>query len=349
VGANGSILVANSTATTGLSWQEENVFNPVINGGYDVWQRGTVSSVSANVLTQYVADRWQPYRAVTGATINRVASGLTGFDYAARIQRDSGNTAIDALYWASSIETANTLPFAGKTITYSFYARAGANYSSSASGLNVRLFTGTGTNQNILAGYTGSVTAVSQTATLTTSWQRFQYTATLDSNVAEMGPYFFYVPVGTAGANDYFEVTGVQIEVGSVARPFRRTGKSITAEILECQRYYYRVSADGLTDLVSNTGIATTTTSATFPVQLPVQMRVIPTAMDFSTTFSLYRISDFVTDTQPTNITFNAANCSNLYAQYTITTSSGLTAFRPYVLRANPTAGGAFIGFSSEL
>jgi hypothetical protein len=80
VGANGSILVANSTATTGLSWQEENVFNPVINGGYDVWQRGTVSSVSANVLTQYVADRWQPYRAVTGATINRVASGLTGFD-----------------------------------------------------------------------------------------------------------------------------------------------------------------------------------------------------------------------------------------------------------------------------
>jgi hypothetical protein len=164
-----------------------------------------------------------------------------------------------------------------------------------------------------------------------------------------MGPYFFYVPVGTAGANDYFEVTGVQIEVGSVATPFRRTGKTIASELSECQRYYYRVTAEGLTDLVSNTGIARTTTSATFPVQLPVQMRVIPTAMDFSSTFSLYRISDYVTDTQPTNITFDAANCSNLYAQYTITTSSGLTAFRPYILRANPTAGGAFIGFSSEL
>jgi hypothetical protein len=78
-------------------------------------------------------------------------------------------------------------------------------------------------------------------------------------------------------------------------------------------------------------------------------MRVIPTAMDFSSTFSLYRISDYVTDTQPTAITFNAANGSNLYGQYTITVSAGLTAFRPYVLRANPTAGGAFIGFSAEL
>ena len=348
VGTDGSGLVANSTATSGLSWQEPNIFNPVINGAFDFWQRGTVATVGTNILTQYVADRWQPYRAVAGATINRVAAGLTGFEYAARIQRDSGNTAVDGLYWASSIETSNSVPFAGKTVTFSFYAKAGSNYSSSASGLSARLFTGTGTNQNILGGFTGSVTAVSQTATLTTSWQRFQYTATLDSNVTQIAPYFFYSPVGTAGVNDFFDITGVQIEVGSIATPFRRTGKSIATELLECQRYYYRITAEGLTDLISNTGIATTTTSATFPVQLPVQMRVIPTSLDTST-LTLYRISDYVTDTQPTAITFNAANGSNLYGQYTVTVSAGLTAFRPYVLRANPTTGGAFIGFSSEL
>jgi hypothetical protein len=107
----------------------------------------------------------------------------------------------------------------------------------------VQLNTGTGTDQNALNGFTGSASPISSTATLTTTWQRFTFTATLGSTITQIAPIFNYTPVGTAGANDYFEVTGVQLEVGSVATPFHTYAATIQGELAACQRYYQVVAS----------------------------------------------------------------------------------------------------------
>jgi hypothetical protein len=75
-------------------------------------------------------------------------------------------------------------------------------------------------------------------ATLTTSYQRFQGTATVNSSATELGILFIWTPTGTAGANDWVEITGVQIEVGSVATTLRKAGGTLQGELAACQRYY---------------------------------------------------------------------------------------------------------------
>ena len=66
VGTDGSILVSNSLSGSGLSWAGPNVGagkNAVINGGFDVWQRGTSFT---NPGSAYTVDRWQAYFPANG-------------------------------------------------------------------------------------------------------------------------------------------------------------------------------------------------------------------------------------------------------------------------------------------
>jgi hypothetical protein len=275
VGANGETLVADSSTSTGLRYIPATVMsNPVINSCFDIWQRGT--SIAGST-TAFSADRWQSYRSVAGSTYSRQATGdttnLPNVQYCARVQRDSGNTSTTGIFLWQNFETTNSIPFAGKTITFSFYARAGANYSSASSALPYQVYTGTGTDQNQLAGYTGQATAISGTATLTTTWQRFTATATLAATATEINTQFYFTPVGTAGANDYFEVTGVQIDIGSVALPVRRNAATIQGELAACQRYYYYLGVPFMP--VTSTSGGTTVQGV---VSFPVTMRIAPTA-----------------------------------------------------------------------
>jgi hypothetical protein len=218
--------------------------NLFINGGFDVWQRGT-SGAGYVSSGGYVADRWQGIRgaAAAGMTMSRQAAqntALPNVQYAMRMQRDSGNTSTQDIRLFYSAETVDSIPFAGQAITFSYYVRKGANYS----GGNVTgiIYSGTGTDQNLgISGFTGTTAVVTVTrtsATLTTDWTRVQGTATVATNATQLGLLLSYTPTGTAGANDWIEITGMQLEVGSVATPFRRTGGSIQGELAMCQRYY---------------------------------------------------------------------------------------------------------------
>ena len=212
--------------------------NAVINGGMDIWQRGTSIAGAASV-SNYTADRWGGYRA--GYTYSRQATGdttnLPFIQYCMRAQRNSANTDTSGVNLFTSFESSNSIPFAGKTITFSFYARAGANYSPASSALTARFTTGTGTDQNILNGFTGA-TDTNTVVTLTTTWQRFATSISCSGSTTQIGLQFYNTPVGTAGTNDYFEVTGIQVEVGSVATPFSRAGGTLSGELAACQRYY---------------------------------------------------------------------------------------------------------------
>ena len=248
VGSNGDSLVADSTATTGLRWASTpSASNPVINSAFDIWQRGTSDFTPLNASFVYTADRWSCFRSAgsSGALVKYVSStGLAGIPNAARMQRTSGNTSTDGLYLLHNLETRDSTRFQGKTVTMSFYARAGANFSGSNSNIAFFMYSGTGTDLGgFSSGWTGAAAIVDTTsATLTTSWARYTATGTVSSSANQIGMVFYYAGVGTAGANDYFDITGVQIDVGNVALPYRRTSANLQGELAACQRYYYRIT-----------------------------------------------------------------------------------------------------------
>ena len=210
--------------------------NRIINGGMNFWQRGTSFTNVATINNFYTADRW-------GANRNGDASGLTvsqstdvpaGFKYSAKFQREAGNAATNALAIFNSNESINTLDFAGQSVTLSFYAKVGANWSAS-NDISVSIRSGTGTDQRVYQ-FTGLVSQ-SSTVTITDSWAKYSITKTVPANATEVGAVIQSGAYsGTAGADDSLYITGVQLERGSNATSFEF--RDYGRELIMCQRYY---------------------------------------------------------------------------------------------------------------
>jgi hypothetical protein len=259
--------------------------NVLINGDFRVWQRGTSFTVTSG--SPYTADRWcVTLGGAANFSVTRQTASLDGFQYCLRLQRTAANTNTSALYLSQPVETVNSVPLANKQITFSFYARAGANFSAASSALNVRIVTGTGTDGNYLvATLTGQAFQLDTTATLTTSWQRFTYSVLIPSGVNQVQPVFFYTPVGTAGAADNFDVTGVQLEQNYQPTPFEQ--RPIGVELALCQRYYWKSYpqdkyAGDTTTSNNKFTVNNATFGAAFPQYVfPVVMRGTPTCTPY--------------------------------------------------------------------
>jgi hypothetical protein len=350
VGNNGESLVADSSTSTGLRYTAGNpISNPVLNSAYQVWQRGTSVSIPAST-TAYSADRWQ---VLTGAnqatTVSRQttsdSTNLPNIQYCARFQRNSGQTGTTNYFFANSFETINSIPYAGKTVTVSFYARKGANYTAASDGLFVGLNTATGTDENVFNYATGVASPIGSTVTLTSTWQRFSVSATLSSTLNEMAVFFRYTPVGTASTNDYFEVTGVQIDIGSVALPVRTYAGTLQGETSACQRYYWRQGGLSAYQALVPNAPATSTTAVYFLLPSQVTMRTTPSAIEYST---LEVIDGVNAASAVTSVGLSPSIQSNSQLAFYIGVASGLTQYRNYYLRtANSTSG--YIALTAEL
>jgi hypothetical protein len=342
-GTAGQVLTSTGTA---VAWADASAGatspNYIINGAFDIWQRGT-SIVTTSDIAVYTTDRWMVYGGPSFNTVTRQltsdTTNLPNIQYATRVQRNSGNTGTTDLRIIYSQESAESRPLSGKTATLSFYARAGANFSASSSALVSAVSTGTGTDQNLITtGFTGQVNQ-QQTNTLTTTWQRFTQTVTIGATATQWGLRFAYTPTGTAGANDWFEITGVQLEAGSVATPFKRNANSLQGELAACQRYYWRFQGNS-NFLLSIYGNAVSTTQARIAMPYPVSMRTVPTLIDYSSVY----LADGVNTYQNPTITLGG---SNQFIGELFCVTSGLTQFRPYNLFV--LNNGGFIGYSAEL
>jgi hypothetical protein len=323
--------------------------NGVINGAMDIWQRGTTATISA---TTYAADRWICFRGgyAAGMTVSRQlvndSTNLPNIQYCARVQRDSGNTSTQGLnmqYWQ---ETANSVNLAGKTVTFSFYARAGANYSSPSNNLIFQLNTGTGTDQNgATVAYTGVAQPINTSVVLTTTWQRFSATATLATNTNEYGVLFVNNPTGTAGANDYYEVTGVQVEIGSVSTPFSRAAGTFQGELALCQRYYVRYTGAAAYTTLTGMTYNESATRTLWMFSPFVPMRTAPSAIEVSAleVFQMTLGTAFaVTSSDIQSFSSNSV----VMARFSVT--SGLTIGSPASVRCSNNAAGYF-AISAEL
>jgi hypothetical protein len=352
VGNSGEQLVADSAATTGLRYSATpSASNPVLNSAMQVWQRGTTFAISNT--SAYTADRWQGrVTAVCTTSFSRQTTSdttnLPNIQYATRVQRTSGQTALPYLILEQSFESVNSIPFAGKTVTLSFYARAGANFSAASSQLGIQLYSGTGTDQNISGAYTGLTAVVNQTPTLTTTWQRFTYSGSVASTATELAISMLYQTVGTAGAADYFEVTGFQIDIGSVALPFRTNGATIQGELSACQRYYWRYdpSLAGTTSQYSRLGMGFANSAGSARVQIsnPTAMRTGATSLEYNANITLF---DGVTAYAPTSLAIDTSTSLQTTLVFT-PTSATMTTYRPYQLYANGSTA-AYVAASAEL
>jgi hypothetical protein len=302
--------------------------NFVINGGFDIWQRGTTSLATAtSFLTGYTTDRWQLWRGsyASGATCSRqtISASVTGLQYGARVQRTAGNTSVANIFFSTGFETVNSIPLAGKTVTMSAWLKVGADFS--GANLLMRAVSGTGTDQRIPSTYTGSNTFLSSTITPTASYVRYSVSATVPSAATQVGVYFQYTPVGTAGADDWFEVAGVQLEVGSTVSAFKRNGENYGEELSSCQRYYQRIEG---TTAIYAAGIGSGTTVTTFTLPIRTAFRITPASVGYSG-------ADMIdgTGTSQTVTALALGTCTPNSVVLNATHVLNDTAHRPYFLR----------------
>jgi hypothetical protein len=319
--------------------------NFVINGAFDIWQRGTSFSANNNTLL-YTADRWALWcegGATLPITVTQQPANLTGFTYCARVARNSSFVGGSGRqYIGRSFESLNdVVPWQGKTLTLSFYARAGSGYSSAGNILWTYFTSGTGIDTGFTA-EPGSSSVYTQNNILTTNWQRYTLVVPVPSGNTAARVFFSSAPTGSSSTNDYFEVTGVQIEIGSVATPFSRARGDLQGELAACQRYFERIGQNSFSPY--GTGLCGSTTTARVNVTCQPKRVLVSVTYGAANTFEVWN-SSFAGVTV-TGISSVAVNRSQ--ANVGITVASGLVAGNSTILIDGGT-GNSYIDFSAEL
>jgi microcystin-dependent protein len=235
--------------------------NYIINGGMDIWQRGT--SFSGN---GYTADRWNSGN--SPSAVSRSTDVPNGFTYALDIT--GSNHLIN-----QRIESANATSLYGQSTTVSFYAKS----SSGSNTMTVAI--GTPSAKDNFA--TQNIEYTSSAITITSSWARYTTTFSALSSSVTNGAFIYIYRNGSNGT-DRTLITGVQLEAGPYATPFRLNAPSLQAELAACQRYYETFAARKL----NNEGYAAGTGYGYYMnIGWAVTKRVAPTVTLPATTFKV--------------------------------------------------------------
>jgi hypothetical protein len=308
VGSNGETLVADSSTSTGLRYIADFAAgkNKLINGDMNIWQRGTSFTSSG-----YTADRWLIEADTTSFSQSRQSftagtAPVAGYEgtYFMRTTRGTGGSYCNSQQRIEDVRT-----FAGQTVTLSFWAKASA--SCTIEPYYIQAFG---------AGGSGAVSnSFGTTTTLTTSWVRYSYTvaiASVSGKTIGAGSYLnILVARITSATNVDVDTWGVQVEAGSVATAFQTATGTLQGELSACQRYYVRWNGSGplatMTYYTSTLGYPS--------VNLPIEMRIAPTAIGTS---SAGAMTTFVNGSSRTStaIAFNAG--TNKHINFSVTTSA---------------------------
>ena len=242
--------------------------NLIINGDMTVAQRATSATGVGASNGYFTLDRWNFTTSTTGRfTMSQSTDAPIGFSKSMKIDCTTADTSIAAGEYSiltQAIEAQDIKSMArgtsgAKEVTVSFYVKGtAATY--------------------VCEMQDESSRELSKTFNVTTAWERVELTFPADTNVAAATTYdntagiylYFWIQAGTnfkggtipttwasqtntdrtTGISNFFSstsnelyITGVQLEVGSVATDFEH--RSYGAELALCQRYFERRSYTG--------------------------------------------------------------------------------------------------------
>lgn len=238
--------------------------NHIINGNFDIWQRGTSQTTHGYGSD----DRWSNNNNTVGSTKTHSREACTDTERALFNAPSFSRTVVSSVAGASSyvlktqhIEDVTKL--AGKTVTLSFWAKADSN-KNIAIEFRQRFGTGGTPSTDVLG-------IGPQLVELTTTWQKKTITVTLPSIVGKtLGTdglhttalaLYFWFDAGhlynsrTANLGQQsgtFDIAQVQLEEGSVATPFEQ--RPYALELSLCQRYFEVVSVNKLVGVTHTNG-----------------------------------------------------------------------------------------------
>jgi hypothetical protein len=304
--------------------------NAIINGAFNVWQRGT--SFSNPTAGSFVADRYYiDYTGTIGTTtISQQTTPTviaTGVNTSSFLRWSSTVAGTSQSYNVLSQRIENVATFAEQTVTVSFYAKAAASTALSQIYLH----------QNFGSGGSSEIYYNLGSATVTTSWARYSFTTTLGSlsgKTIGAGSYLRFFIGAPLNSTFTIDTWGWQVEAGSVATAFQTATGTIQGELAACNRYF-QISQVGV-------GKANGTTTALVQVFWN-NMRIAPAYSIPSLSSILLEIG--VAYRTPTSSSLNSittnvtSGCSEIYFQG----ASGMTTGNLVNI------GGAVIQFSAEL
>jgi hypothetical protein len=172
------------------------------------------------------------------------ASPPAGFNNYVQIQANS--TTYTNINLSQTIESINSVDLLGQTVTVSFWYKVPVNWTNQ---WNVGLSYNTSNNSKIAGGNGTSISSVALANT--TTWTKASITVTVPSNALSLGVIF------NNGNNNIingaqFQLTGVQLELGSQATSF--DFRSIGTELALCMRYALVISGGSQAYGTSTTG-----------------------------------------------------------------------------------------------
>ena len=360
--AFGSISVDKITDSEGSVFSPTSaVFrNRIINGDMRIDQRNAGASVTPT-SSAYTLDRWQATIAVSSKiSVQQSSTAPVGFKNSLLVTSLAATTvnANDFYLIQQKIEGYNMADLDwgtanAKTVTLSFWVRSSLTGTFGGSlGNNAfdRTYPFTYTISSADTWEQKSVTIAGDTSGtwLSTNGVGIQLTIGLGSGATYSGTAGAWAAAGyqtatgatqvvaTNGATFY--ITGVQLEVGSVATPFER--RPFGTELALCQRYYAKMTAGTGSETGFGMGFFTSTTAGSFFVKYPVTMRSSPTVSQSTTS-----ANDITTTTEAVTLGTLYAGLDSAQQRFTI--GSGGTANRPCIWVGTNTS--AYVDFSAEL
>jgi len=345
--------------------------NRLINGNFRVDQRNSgVATAAVAGGTTYAADRWQAFEDTDGGytTDSDVStSPPEGFASFLRVTVTSADASLGAAQFAviqQKIEGINCFDLdfglsTAKAVTLSFRVRSSLTGTFSGSLRNSASnrsypFTYTISSANVwetqsitVAGDTSGTWLTDSGIGLTVCFSLGCGSTNLGTANAWAGAQYLGATgetplIGTNAAT--WDITGVQLEAGSVATPFEREAYNV--QLAKCQRYYERFSVPSGSYLTQGYCYSTTACLAALPFS--VTKRAVPTASDISAASTWDVLNNAGAGINASTASVTLANTTLHQGRVDVTVAAGLTGGNAtiFVARAGQTA---TVGFSAEL